>query len=161
MKVLKNNYNNEKVSLKKVILPYPRVCVCDKCKSELSYEESDVYIDEYGAAFVNCPLCDYDNILDNNEKSITLTKDNVQFPTHFCYYSTATDAVNTCTNEYVKEVIRKGIKYLRTYKDDYFYYSGVGNTTVFVFKMSGDEEYQIYVANDYYNTYIPFESCDY
>lgn len=161
MVVLKNNYNNEKSSLKKTILPYPRLCVCDNCKSELSYEESDVYVGEYGAAYVNCPLCGYDNMLDNNEKSITLTKDNVQFPIHFYHCSTTTGAVNTCTNKYIKEVIEDGIKYLRAYTDEYFYYSATGNTIVFVFKMSGDEEYQIYVTNDFYNTYIPFESCDY
>ena len=161
MKVLKNNYNNEKVSSEKVVLPYPRVCICNKCKSELSYEKSDLRMGTYGCQYLDCILCGYDNMLEDNEDCIALTKDNIEFPTHFHRFSTETGAVNTLTDDYVREVVREAIDYFRMYKEESFYYSATGNTIVFVFKISGDEEYQVYVTSDYYNTYIPFESCDY
>lgn len=32
---------------------------------------------------------------------------------------------------------------------------------VYVFRFDGDEEYEVVVTKDYYDTYIPFEKVDY
>ncbi len=68
MKVLKDNYQkaNEKIK------PYPRSLVCEKCGSELEYEESDTRIGTYGCVYVDCPCCGYDNLIEGHENEITL-----------------------------------------------------------------------------------------
>ena len=46
-------------------------------------------------------------------------------------------------------------------KDEFVYFTGTGTTMVYVFRFTGDEEYEVVVTKDYYNTYIPFKSEDY
>lgn len=155
MKVLKNNYEAKKEE------SYPRFHVCGDCGSELEYEESDLRIGELGLVFLDCPLCDYENIIEGNENTITLTKDNVEFPTHFFHTSEEDGAVDVCTNEYVKESINKAIEYFRNNKNEFVWISETGNTSITVFRLDGDEDYYVVVTNDYYSTHIPFEEEDY
>lgn len=155
MKVLKNNYEAKKEE------SYPRFHVCGDCGSELEYEESDLRIGELGLVFLDCPLCDYENIIEGNENTITLTKDNVEFPTHFFHTSEEDGAVDVCTNEYVKESINKAIEYFRNNKNEFVWISETGNTSITVFRLDGDENYYVVVTNDYYSTNIPFEEEDY
>ena len=160
MKVLKNNYENNQ-SKKENIEPYPRFHVCQSCYSELEYDESDLRIGALGLTFLDCPLCEYENIIEDNENTIELTKDNIEFPIHFFHTSKETGAVDVCTNEYIKESINKAIKYFRINKDEIVWISETGNTFITVFRFDGDENYYIVVTNDYYSTYIPFEEEDY
>lgn len=160
MKVLKNNYHNDETKITSNIKPYPRDLICETCGSELQYEESDVYIGALGCAHVNCPCCGNNNMLDDNEHSIDLTADNVEFPTHFFHTSTAT-AVDCCNNENVKNVIHKAIDYFRNNKDEFVWFTESGSMHVCVFRHDGDEEYYVVVTDDYYDTYIPFENKDY
>lgn len=157
MKVLKNNYEAKKEE------SYPRFHICGDCGSELEYEESDLRIGELGLVFLDCPLCDYENIVEGNENTIDLTKDNVEFPTHFFHTSEEDGAVDFCTNEYVKESINKAIEYFRNHQgeDEFVCVFEAGNTHVSVFRYDGDENYYVVVTNDYYSTYIPFEEEDY
>ena len=117
MKVLKNNYNQE-IKQTKQVIPYPRNIVCEKCQSELEYEESDIRVGVYGLAYLNCPLCKHENFLDEDEHEITLTMDNVEFPVHFHHTSTE-NAVDCCNNENVKKYIREAINYFRTNKEEF------------------------------------------
>lgn len=161
MKVLKNNYNKVSAHISEInIEPYPRIIECDECGSELEYEKSDMEVGVYGAMHVKCPLCGYDNMLDGNECDITLTKDNIEFPIHFHHTSKETGAVDTCNNKFVKECIRKGIDYFRENKDEFVHYTGTGNTIVYIFRYDDDEEYNVVVTDNYYETYIPFEQED-
>ena len=64
-------------------------------------------------------------------------------------------------NEEVKECIYKAIKYFRENKDEYDWYTCYGNLFVSVYKYNEDGEYWVVVADDYYDTYIPFEEEDY
>lgn len=162
MKVLKDNYNTVQVEESKPLAPYPRKLICEKCESELEYDKSDLKIGTYGCVFLNCPLCNHTNMLDDNEESITLTKDNVEFPTHFHHTSVKTGAVDCCDNEHIKEYIQKAIKYFRENKEEYDYGGHItGNLYINVHRWSGDECYEVSVSNDFYDTYIPFESEDY
>ena len=158
MKVLKDNYNAmDDVPIEN---PYPRKMVCERCGSELEYEKSDVRIGVYGCTIVDCPLCGEDNIIDS-EIDFALTKDNVEFPTHFDHTSTA-NAVDCFNNETIKEYIHKAIDYLRKYPDEMDYGGHMtGNLYINVVKWKGDENYEVTVSNDFYNTYIPFEPEDY
>lgn len=160
LKILKNNYN-EVANTSSRFEPYPRKLICHECESELEYDESDMDMGVYGCMHVRCPLCGYNNMLDINEKNITLTKDNIEFPTHFHYSSKDNGAVDTCNNKHVKEWIKKCIESLRYSDDDWVHYIGSGNTMVHIYKHEGDGEYYVCVCGDYYDTYIPFESEDY
>ena len=159
MKVLKDNYNHEEELQDES--SYPKMKICEQCESELEYDESDLYIGEYGLAFIDCPLCGCNNVL-YDEDGVTLTADNIQFPMHFSYISKESGAVDCCDNETVKGYIKKGINYLRKYKDE-THYGGhmTGNLYVDIQKWKGDESYEVVVSNNFYCTHIPFEPEDY
>ena len=161
MKVLKNNYGKVAVAHETIIEPkYPRKLICDECESELEYEKSDIEMGVLGYMHLKCPLCGYDNMLCDNENNIVLTKDNVEFPTHF-FHTSKDSAVDICNNEQVKKYIHNAISYFRENKEEFAYATGSGNLTVHVYRYSGDEEYYVVISNDYYDTYIPFENEDY
>lgn len=163
MKVLVDNYKkNDYVEMNMQIDSYPREMTCECCNSELEYEESDIKIGAFGCAYVPCPLCGYDkNFIDNSEKELTLTARNVEFPTHFWHTSVETGAVDCCNNEEVKKAIRKAISYFRENKDAESWITSTGNLCVHVNRFEGDENYDVLVTKDYYETHIPFEAADY
>lgn len=164
MKVLKNNYENyieKNVEKKKIVERYPRKYICQSCGSELEYDKSDLRVGELGLVFLDCPLCGHSNILEDNEFTITLTKENTEFPTHFHHCSVETGAVDVCNNEKVKEYINKAIDYFRKNKNEFVWFASTGNLHITVFRWDGDECYDVIVTNDYYDTYIPFEDEDY
>lgn len=160
MKVLKNNYNKENTYIKEEVEEYPKMLVCDTCGSELEYEKKDMRIGSLGCAFVDCPCCGRDNLIDD-EDGVTLTKDNVEFPTHFFHTSKETGAVDCCNNEEIKKYIYKAIDYFRKNKDEYHWFAATGNLRVDVTRYEGDESYEVVVTNNYYETSIPFEREDY
>lgn len=155
MKVLKNNYNTVFAE------DIDKELVCEMCKSELEYEESDIIVGEYGCAFVECPLCGCKNYLYDERYDINLTVNNVEFPTHFIHVSKETGAVDCCNNTEIKNYIRKGIDYLRTNKNEHDWFCCTGNLYIDVSRWEGDENYWVVVSNNYYETYIPFEKEDY
>lgn len=158
MKVIVNNYDENNVGTKQTA-KYPKPLICDNCKSELLYDESDITIGVYGAGHVNCPLCGYSNMLEDEDCDITLTKDNIEYPIHFYHTSKELGAVDTCNNENVKKEINRAIEYFRKNKDEDYWFTDSGNMYIIVFRL--EEEYEIFVTNDYHSTYIPFESEDY
>lgn len=141
--------------------PYPRKLVCEECESELEYEESDMCMGVFGCMHLKCPLCGYENMLDNNEHNINLTVENVEFPTHFWHTSKENGAVDCFNNEIIKKYIKDAIRYFRLNKDEFAWCSGSGNVTIHVYRYTGDEEYYVVASGDYYSTYIPFEVEDY
>lgn len=162
MKVLKDNYNKHSSSNNtKLFKQYPKECVCENCESTLQYDESDITIGVYGVAHIRCPLCKHIGMLDDDENDITLTKDNIEFPNHFHHTSIENGAVDVCNNEQVRRAIARVIEYLRENKDDTHYYTEFGNLRVSVDRYENSEEYYVVVTNNYYSTFIPFESEDY
>ena len=161
MKVLKDNFTEEKVYIKKEISSYPRFHICDNCQSELEYEKSDLHMGFLGCMHLTCPLCGCENMMEENEGTITLTKDNVEFPTHFWHTSKETGAVDSCNNKEVRDCINKAINYFRLNKDEYNWFTCYGDLYVNVSRYSGDETYEVTVSKDYYETSIPFEAEDY
>ena len=161
IKILKDNSKNIEVKEEKQIEPYPRKLICEGCQSELEYDESALVMGEYGCMYVDCPICGEHNMLVDNEKSITLTVDNIEFPIHFHHVSEETGAKDVCNTEEIRERLRSAITYFRKNKDEYIWHSWCGNLYVMVHKWSGDEEYKVVVSKDFYNMEIPFESDDY
>ena len=154
MKVLVNNYNKEDIGQIKT-----HKFTCENCRSELEYDQSDITIGVYGAAHVHCCLCNYNNMLDDEEYDITLTKDNIEYPTHFYHTSKELGAMDICDNKHVKEAINEAINHLRNFKEDEFWLTASGNMHITVFRL--EDEYDIVVTDNYYSTYIPFEEEDY
>lgn len=162
MKVLKDNFNNNNNNVNdQNYSNYPRKIFCDECGSELEYEMSDLEMGELGCMHIKCPLCGEYIMLDGNENNITLTADNIEFPTHFFHISKETGAADACNNEEVKKYINKAIAYFRENKNEFAWYSQCGNLYVAVFRYDGDEEYHVNVSNNYYDSFIPFEAVDY
>ena len=162
MKILKDNYTQSNIDeIVENTKPYPRKIVCEHCGSELQYEESDLRIGFLGCAYLDCPLCGGDNMLEENENTIALTKNNIEFPIHFHHTSKETGAVNCCNNESVKKAIERAIEYFRKNKNEFYWFTASGNLYVGVCRYDGDESYEVVVTNNYYETYIPFEREDY
>lgn len=162
MKILKDNYNNETISkAKETAIPYPRKYTCDSCLSELEYEESDIHMGSFGCMHLMCPLCGEDNMLDPHEKNIVLTKDNIEFPTHFHHVCKENGAVDVTNTEKIRDSIKRAIKYFRENKEEYNWAIWTGNLYVSVSRYSGDEVYDVTVSNNFYSMDIPFEPEDY
>jgi hypothetical protein len=162
MKVLKNNYTGISIEEKiKRVEPYPRKLICELCGSELEYEQSDLRMGAYGCVYIDCPCCNHDNMIENHENEITLTMDNVEFPTHFHRTSEENGAVDVCNNDEIRRRIQSAIEYFRKNKDEFVWYSECGNLFLVVFRYEGDEDYEIILTDNYYSTYINFEDEDY
>ena len=114
-----------------------------------------------GCMYLTCPLCKRENMVEENEGCITLTRYNVEFPTHFYHASKETGAADCCNNKEVKKAINNAIDYFRNNKEDYNWYTCYGNLYISVSRYEGDESYEITVSNNYYETSIPFEEEDY
>ena len=161
MKVLKDNYTQTDIKDNvNAIKPYPRELTCENCGSSLEYEKSDLRMGALGCIYLDCPLCKYENMIEDNEDSITLTVDNIEFPTHFFHTSVETGAVDV-DNEKIKKYIRNAIDYFRKNKDAFSYEQQSGTLHIVVFRYDGDKNYEVVVSKDFYSTYIPFESEDY
>ena len=162
MKVLKDNYSKMNINDDiKTIQPYPRKLICEVCGSELEYEESDLRIGALGGVYLDCPLCQNDNMIDSHENELTLNADNIEFPTHFFHTSKENGAVDCCNNETIKREIRRGIDFLRKNRQNFSWMTEHGNLHIDITRFDGGEEYTVFVSNDYYSTYIPFEPKDY
>ena len=159
MKILKDNYNN--IPYDEQVEPYPRNLICEYCGSSLEYEEADLRMGAWGCMFLDCPLCGGDNMLEDNEKNITLTVDNIEFPTHYYHTSKKTGAVDCCNNEEISKRIRDGVNYLRKNKEEFYWFCQSGNLRVEILRWGGDEMYEVIVTNDFYGMEIPFEAKDY
>lgn len=160
IKVLKDNFNKVKRE-EKYIEPYPRKLICEGCESELEYDESDLAMGVYGCVYVDCPICGERNMLVDNEKSITLTVDNIEFPVHFHHISVETGAKDICNAGKIREYLHSAITYFRKNKEETDWHTWCGNLFVFVHRWLGDEEYEVVVSNDFYNIEIDFEDEDY
>ena len=56
MKVLKDNYTKATVEEVKKVEPYPRRLVCEECRSELEYVESDLRMGALGCMYLDCRI---------------------------------------------------------------------------------------------------------
>lgn len=159
MKVLKNNYNTE-INKESETNPFPRKLVCEGCGSELEYNKSDIEFGAFGCGSINCPLCKYKNELYEEDEGLDLTADNIEFPVHFYHTSLDNGAVDI-SNEKIKDYIRKGIDYFRENKNEFYWFVETGTMFLAMWRMEGDEAYDVVVSKDHYSSFIPFEDADY
>lgn len=131
MKVIKDNYNESTIM--------PKQLVCEKCKSELQYDESDIHTGVFGCGHITCPLCKHENMLEYDDYNITLTKDNVEFPAHFWHTSAETGAVDVFNNDRIKKEINRAINYFRENKNEDSWFTQSGNLSLHAYRFDGDE----------------------
>lgn len=94
---------------------------------------------------------------------ITLTKDNIEYPTHFVHTAKGLRHVKEVFPEEIQKEIKRGIEHLRKNNEDGCgsWYTSYGNLFIVIYRYPGDEEYFVVVTQDFYETYIPFEEVDY
>lgn len=138
-----------KVLSKKIEEPKTYKAFCGHCDAELEYEECDTYIGVYGGRELICPSCGKKTSVDQPE-GIDLNFNNIKYPSHFYYMGDGVDIDNQKIQQYIKDLLSKAEQ---DEDDCAFYYTGTGNTMVFVVK--GEEEYSIFVTKNYSECYIP------
>ena len=150
IKVLKDNSNNIEVKEENIAM-FPLKIKCSECDSELEITEEDTHIGWMGARFITCPCCGEESMVDELD-GITLTKDNVEFPTHYYSFNKAVNIDDDTINKWVKECIER---FDPNDENDWVRYIGSGDTMVFVFKFDEDTGYNVYVCKNCYETFIP------
>lgn len=159
MKVLQNRFNREE-SDEKLTRPKVVRTFCDHCDSELEVSEGDIHFGWLGAAYVECPCCGMETMVEEMD-GIELTKDNVEFPIHFHRINRDLPDVKDITNEKISLHVKDGIEWFRRNKKEPYWYTSSGNLFFIMFRYEDDEEYHIVVTKDFYETDIPFEGEDY
>ena len=158
MKVIRDNTaNNFEVEKK---MPDVLKIRCSECGSELEITKEDTHIGWLGAAFINCPCCGQEAMVDEMD-GITLTIDNIEFPLHFSRTALELGKAKEIDASEIKKDIKRGVEYFRSNKDAFCWYTNHGVLFLVMFRYPGDEEYWIIVTKDFYETCIPFEKEDY
>lgn len=147
MKIIKDNYKKEDNKKEYNV-------VCEYCNSELFIEDSDITVGDYGMGRIICPCCGNETYPEELSDFVTLTKDNIKFPIHYAKFGKSNGCVKLSDEAIDKEVRRL----LQTFDDnddnDWFRYWASGDTIIFVMKLVGDGEYNIYVCKNYYETFL-------
>lgn len=160
IKIIKNNFTQSNLNKKMETKSKTVHTFCEHCNSELEFTKDDTHIGWLGAAYVTCPCCGEESMVDELD-GITLTKDNIGFPVHFLRFNKDMRHVEEVGNEEIIKEIRKGVEYFRKNKDEYCWYTSYGDLFVILFRYADDEEYLVVVTKDFYEGYIPFEGEDY
>lgn len=145
MEIIKDNYNKKKLNQ----------IVCDKCLSELMFDESDIRHGSYGVGEITCPLCG--NVIEetSGDYDLKLTKDNLQYPIHY-HHTSSNDGAVHLTDEEVNNYVKKYIDCLNS-DDDYFIGHITGDLLIAIARNNELNEFEIYVCRDFYSTYV---TCD-
>ena len=137
-----------KVVGKKTEEPKIYKVTCDNCGAELECEESDTYVGAHGCNYVKCPECG-DEVLVETMEGIVLTEHNIEFPKHFHKVG---DAAINIGDYKIQEWVRECIDHIKKNKDSHFWMIESGNTVVIV--LEWEDEYEVYVAKNYYDCLI-------
>lgn len=124
---------------------------CEECDAELEFEYSDTYEGALGARFIECPECGREIMVDALDGT-KLTSKNIEFPKHF-FAPVGVDI----DNERIQEWVRKCLEIAEESYEHYGFFaeSGSGNTKVIL--LAYEDEYNIIVTKDYYQTSVDRE----
>ena len=119
---------------------------CEECRAELEFAFDDTYEGALGARYLKCPVCNKEIIVYEIEGT-NLSSNNIQFPKHFF----EPGGVNISDDE-IQKLVRKCLKTAEESDKPYGYFvnTGTGNTRVIL--MAYEDEYEIIVTKDYYQT---------
>ena len=122
--------------------------ICDMCGAELEFALNDTYIGALGARYVKCPVCGRE-IMTEECGGIQLDSSNIEFPKHF-FEPDGVDIPNSEINNWVRRCLKIAEESDEPY--GYFVHTGSGNTMVIL--MAYEDEYEIIVTKDYYETSV-------
>lgn len=161
MKVIQNNYDKPKQEKKQKHKVEQVKVKCKNCGSVLEVERQDVHTGWLGFKYVTCPCCKYEmEVEEFDDEAETIYASNLKYPTHFTLSDKNFGAIEI-DNEKINEWIQRGIRFLRENKEEYYYFTGSGNTFVHIYRFDEDEEYYIVVSKDYESGEVGFEAEDY
>ena len=120
---------------------------CEECHSELEFAFDDTYEGALGARYLKCPVCGRENI--TKIETPKLSSDNIKFPKHF-FEPGGVDISDDQINDWVYKCLKVAEESDKPY--GYFVQTGTGNTKVIL--MAYEDEYDIVVAKDYYQTSV-------
>ena len=122
--------------------------ICDMCGAELEFALNDTYIGALGARYVKCPVCG-EEIMTEKCDGIQLNSSNIEFPKHF-FEPSGVDIPDSEINNWVRRCLKIAEESDEPY--GYFVHTGSGNTMVIL--MAYEDEYEIIVTKDYYETSV-------
>ena len=135
MKIIQNNYNGYTETTQEI--------VCEHCNSVFEIDNSDIITSEEDDEYVYCPCCRQKVYLYEPN-----TKDNIRFPASYYAFEDGIDI----TDEEINKWVRECIECLEKNPEQPYKYIGSGNTFAVVFNF--EDEYNIIVTKNYFETYI-------
>ena len=121
---------------------------CEECHTELEFSFDDTYIGALGARYVKCPVCGRE-IMTEECNGIQLNSSNIEFPKHF-FEPDGVDVPDIEINDWVRRCLKIAEESDEPY--GYFVHAGSGNTIVIL--MAYEDEYEIIVTKNYYETSV-------
>ena len=142
IKVLNKNMNEQKFYRQ----------TCDECGAELEFSLEDTNIGALGVRYIKCPVCDK-KIMTDELDGIDLNLNNIEFPKHF-FEPGGEDIPDDRINDWVRACLQAAEETDEPY--GYFVSTGSGNTMVII--LAYEDEYQVLVTKDYYETSVNRDS---
>lgn len=134
----------------------PIEIICDECESTLEIEKSDIKYDYLGQASVICPICGNEIYLETFDKDITVNS--VEFPDNFYHFGG--NSAKFIPSEEIKRYIKGAVDYFRENPNDFSYVIASGDTFIGVYNYQNDEEYEVIVCKNYFQTFILYDEID-
>lgn len=120
---------------------------CKDCHAELEFAFDDTYEGALGARYLKCPVCGHENITELDVPN--LSSNNIKFPLHF-FAPGGVEISDDQINDWVYKCLKVAEESDEPY--GYFVQAGTGNTRVIL--MAYEDEYDIIVTKDYYETSV-------
>lgn len=121
---------------------------CEECGAELEFAFDDTYEGALGARYLKCPVCDREVMVEKID-AINLNSNNIKFPKHF-FEPGGVEISDDQINDWVYRCLKVAEESDEPY--GYFVQAGTGNTKVIL--MAYEDEYNIVVTKDYYETSV-------
>jgi superfamily II helicase len=158
MKILENNY--DKNTKKYIDTEVAVKVVCNFCTSKLEVTIDDTHIGWLGDRHIKCPCCG-EEVCVEEFKGVHIGIDNLEFPRHFLRTKVGLRRVKEVFSDEIVKYIKDTIESFRLHKNDYIRSISVGDMYLIVRRNCEEEEYNVMVTKDFYETDIPFDWLDY
>ena len=124
---------------------------CEWCKALLEYEPEDLEYKELGCAYVKCPLCHKESMVD---EEINLTPENIEFPKHFHHFHQSVEGAKHISIGEIYNQVRLGMQYLKNNPNEYLWYTMTGDTLIWVSTEDESDMYDFGFTQDFYETLV-------
>lgn len=125
--------------------------LCGECRSELEFGAEDAYEGALGAMYIKCPVCGHELIVGELD-GVNLNSNNIEFPKHFFKFNGV-----DIDDEEIQQWVRKCLKVAEESDAPYGYFVQTGSGNSRVILMAYEDEYNIVVAKNYYETSVSRE----